>query len=85
MKYVSEWVDAVRASGLKPMSAAAATARRHLGGILNYRGHRRTNAMSEGFHAMVRSREHRVKGLPDYEAFRTSMLFVPGQLGMRLS
>ena len=35
MKFVSNWVDAVRASGLKPMIEAAEMVVRHLDGILN--------------------------------------------------
>jgi len=71
MKFVSEWVDAVRASGLKPMIDAAATVMRHLDGILNYLKYRITNATCEGLNSMVQSLKHSAKGLPNYEAFRT--------------
>jgi transposase len=50
MKFVSEWVDAVRASGLKP----ATTVMRHLDGILNHLKYRITNAMREGSKRDVR-------------------------------
>jgi len=85
MKFVSEWVDAVRASGLKPMIDAAATVMRHLDGILNYLKHRITNATCEGLNSMVQSLKHSAKGLPNYEAFRTRILFFLGQLDMRFS
>lgn len=85
MKFVSEWVDAVRASGLKPMIDAAATVMRHLDGILNYLKYRITNAMCEGLNSMVQSLKHSAKGLPNYEAFRTRILFFLGQLDMRFS
>lgn len=85
MKFVSEWVDAVRASGLKPMIDAAATVMRHLDGILNYLKYRITNATCEGLNSMVQSLKHSAKGLPNYEAFRTRILFFLGQLDMRFS
>jgi hypothetical protein len=34
---------------------------------------------------MVESFGYSTKGQPDYEAFRTSILFNPGRMGMRFS
>jgi len=85
MKFVSDWVDAVRASGLKPMIEAAEMVVRHLDGILNYITHPITNAMSEGINSMVQSLKHSAKGLPNFVSFRTRILFFLGQLDMRHS
>ena len=85
MEFVSEWVDAVRASGLKPMIEAAATVLRHLDEILNYLRHPTTKAMSEGLNSMVQSIKPSAKDLPNYESFRTRILFFRGQLDMRFS
>ena len=85
MKFVSDWVDAVRASELKPMIEAAEMVPRHLDGVPDYITHPITNAMSEGINSMVQSIKHSAKGLPNFNSFRTRILFFLGQLDMRHS
>ena len=59
------WHAQVLKSGIRPMIRAAATLRRHLGGLLAWFDSRIDNAMSEGYNSVIQTPPGVREGLPE--------------------
>lgn len=83
MKFVWDWVEAVRTARLKPLTRVADMVVDHLDGILNYLIHPITNAAAEGMNSIIQSLKHAARGLPRFESPRIRVLFFLGKLDLK--
>ena len=54
----------------------------HFPEVLNYITHRITNAASEGLNSIIQLVKANARGLPNFQNFRTRILFFCGKLDM---
>jgi transposase len=83
LKFLWDWVETARASKLAPMEKAADMIDKHGEGILNHLQHPITNATAEGLNSIIQSLKHAARGLPNYDSFRTRILFFLGKLDLK--
>jgi transposase len=69
-------------SRLSPIKQVARMLKTHLPELLNYITHRITNAASEGFNSLIQNIKANARGLPNFQKFRTRILFYCGKLDM---
>ncbi|MDB6134339.1 MAG: Transposase [Verrucomicrobiales bacterium] len=82
LKFLWDWVEAARGSKLSPMAKAADMVERHAEGILNFLWHPITNAAAEGINSIIQSLKHAARGLPNFESFRSRILFFLSKLDL---
>lgn len=82
LKFLWDWVETVRATGLAPLAKAADLIEKHAEGILNHLWHPITNAAAEGINSIIQSLKHAARGLPNFQSFRTRVLFFLGKLDL---
>jgi len=82
VKFLWNWTEAARGSGLAPMAKAADMVDKHAEGILNFLWHPITNAAAEGINSIIQSLKHAARGLPNFESFRSRILFFLGRLDL---
>ena len=83
MTFFKAWERKVnRRKGLQPMKKAAATLRRHLGGLINYVTHPLTNGLAEGINSLIAVLKGAARGLRNFSNFRVRVLFFLGKLDM---
>ena len=82
MKFLWDWVETARATGLGPLGKVADMIDKHAEGILNYLMHPITNAAAEGINSIIQSLKHAARGLPNFQSFRTRVLFFLGKLDL---
>ena len=77
------WHAQVLRSGLRSMIKAAATLKRHLGGLLAWFDCRIDNAMSEGYNSVIQALKSAARGFRNFENYRIAILFHSGKLDMQ--
>jgi transposase len=77
------WHAQVLRSGLRPMIRAAATLKKHLGGLLAWFDCRIDNAMSEGYNSVIQALKSAARGFRNFENYRIAILFHCGKLDMQ--
>ncbi len=85
MRFVTNWTEAVEASGIKPLIKVAAMIDKHLTGLLNYTFYPITNAAAEGLNSSIQQLRTAARGLPKFENFRVRILFHLGKLELNPS
>ena len=93
MKFLWDWVEAARATGLTPLATAADLNAKHAEGLLNYLLHPiclrlsplryGSNAAAEGLNSIIQNLKYAAPGLPRFESFRTRVLFFLGWLDLK--
>lgn len=83
IKFLWDWMDTARATGLTPLIKAADLIEKHGDGLLNYLIHPITNAAAEGINSVIQSLKHAARGLPRFESFRIRVLFYLGKLELK--
>jgi transposase len=85
VRFLWSWTEAARGPGLTPMAKAADMVEKHAEGILNFLGHPITNAAAEGVNSIIQSLKHAARGLPNFQSFRSRVLFFLGRLDLSLA
>lgn len=80
MAFLDAWIGKARETGLRPMIKVASMIEEHFAGIMNYITFPITNAASEGINSRIQSLKSEARGLPNFERFRTRVLFFLGGL-----
>jgi transposase len=80
--FLDNWLGLVRKSELQPMIKVADMIDKHGHGILNYIIHPITNAAAEGLNSTIQKLKHNARGLPNFQKFRTRVLFFLGKLSL---
>lgn len=80
--YLKRWYASAIRTRLEPVKALARLVKRHMEGLLNYFDHRITNAASEAHNSVIQLVKATARGLPNFEKFRTRVLFFCGALDM---
>lgn len=81
-RFFNDWYASAVRSRLEPIKAAARMLKSHFPEVLNYIAHRITNAASEGLNSIVQLIKANARGLPNFQNFRTRILFFCGKLDM---
>jgi transposase len=81
-RFFQEWHACAMRSRLSPIKQVARMLKTHLPELLNYITHRITNAASEGFNSLIQNIKANARGLPNFQKFRTRILFYCGKLDM---
>lgn len=82
LKFLWDWVETVRTAGLTPLCKAADMVEKHAEGILNFLWYPITNAAAEGVNSIIQSLKHAARGLPNFQSFRTRILFFLAKLDL---
>jgi transposase len=81
-RFFKDWYASAIRSRLEPIKAAARMLKSHFPEVLNYIAHRITNAASEGLNSIIQLIKANARGLPNFQNFRTRILFFCGKLDM---
>jgi len=81
-RFLDKWVAAARDTQLWAMNKVADLADKHAEGLLNFIHHPITNGTSEGLNSTIQSLKHLARGLVNFKALRTRILFFLGKLNM---
>lgn len=81
-KYFEAWYWWAMEEHLEPVVKVARMLKKHLQGLLNYFGHRITNAASEGFNSRIQSLKSAARGFRNFENYRLRILFYCGKLDL---
>jgi transposase len=82
VKFLCDWLDTARAMKLPPLTKVADMVERHSEGVLAYLWHPITNAAAEGLNSIIQSLKHAARGLPNFQSFRSRILFFLGKLDL---
>lgn len=82
MRFIDGWLEVVKATELKPLCKVGEMIKKHMDGILNYLRHPITNATAEGLNSIIQSLKHAARGLPNFESFRTRVMFFLAKLDL---
>ena len=80
--YLKRWYASAIRTRLTPVKALARLVKNHTEGLLNYIDHRITNATSEAHNSVIQLIKATARGLPNFDKFRTRVLFFCGALEM---
>ena len=81
-KYWRRWYFWATHSRLEPMVRVATMIKDHLTGVMNYFGHRITNAVAEGRNSKIATIQKMAYGFRNKSHFRTAVLFRCGGLSL---
>lgn len=82
-KFLLRWLGEVRTTGFNELLAVADMIERHMAGLLNHIIFPITNAAAEGINSSIQSLKHSARGLPNFQSFRTRILFHLGKLDLK--
>ena len=83
-RYLTDWCDRARASGLGPMVRVADTVRRHSSGILRWLHSRISNGMIEAMNSLIQAAKVRARGYRTTDNLITMAYLVCGKLRFNL-
>ena len=74
-KFIDVWCEHALRTGIPEMARAAESVQRHREGILNWYGHRITNAVLEGVNSTIQQMKHEARGFGN-DAHYISMIYL---------
>lgn len=82
MRFLSNWLEEAYESGIRGMEKFAKMIDEHMAGVLNYIYKPATNAAAEGLNTSIQALRVAARGLPNFENFRSRILFHHGKLDL---
>lgn len=76
------WFSEVAKACLTPMTKAAETIQRHIGGIINAMTHRRSNAIAESLNSRIAWIKKSAKGFRNHQRMKAAIFFHLGKLDL---
>jgi transposase len=85
LRFFKAWSNHAMRSRLEPIKKVVKMLRRHVEGLLNFSGHRITNACAEGFNNAIQLIKANARGFRNFANYRTRILFHCGKLNLAVS
>lgn len=78
-KFLINWIDGARLTGIKPLVRLAKTLENHLYGLLTYFKHRITNGFAEGINNKIKTLKRQAYGYRDTHYFKLRLYHLHAQ------